>query len=111
MEKEYTDVVFYKVDVDENDVSISFSTVYNYITMCLTLCVCVLQETAEAAGIQAMPTFILYKNGLKVRTCIYAHVFFNNTVAQTGHPCALCYITLIVDCVVGKYMYISWGWY
>lgn len=42
MSKEFTDVIFYKVDVDEND------------------------ETAEANGIQAMPTFIFYRNGKKI---------------------------------------------
>nr|O96952.1 RecName: Full=Thioredoxin; Short=Trx [Geodia cydonium]CAA76654.1 thioredoxin [Geodia cydonium] len=39
MAKEFPDVIFYKVDVDEND------------------------ETAEAEKIQAMPTFKFYKSG------------------------------------------------
>ena len=38
------DVLFYKVDVDENS------------------------ETSESEGIQAMPTFIFYRNGSKVET-------------------------------------------
>ena len=42
MAEEMTDVVFIKVDVDENE------------------------ETAGACGIQAMPTFQYYKNGAKV---------------------------------------------
>lgn len=42
MEKEFPDVVFIKVDVDENS------------------------ETAEAENINAMPTFKFYKNGKKV---------------------------------------------
>ena len=39
MSNEFTDVLFYKVDVDLND------------------------ETAEACGIQAMPTFLFFKGG------------------------------------------------
>ncbi|KAL5470873.1 hypothetical protein EMCRGX_G028919 [Ephydatia muelleri] len=42
--KTYCDVLFYKVDVDENS------------------------DTSESEGIQAMPTFIFYKNGKKVET-------------------------------------------
>ena len=42
MSEEFKDVVFYKVDVDEND------------------------ETAESQGISAMPTFIFYRDGKKV---------------------------------------------
>ena len=42
MSEEYTDCVFIKVDVDENE------------------------ETAGACGIQAMPTFQFYKSGSKV---------------------------------------------
>ncbi|XP_077981657.1 thioredoxin-like [Glandiceps talaboti] len=42
MSKEFTDVVFIKVDVDDNG------------------------ETAEANGVSAMPTFIFFKNGEKV---------------------------------------------
>ena len=44
MSEEFTDVIFYKVDVDKND------------------------ETAEACGVQAMPTFKFYKNGKEVTT-------------------------------------------
>jgi thioredoxin len=44
MSEEFTTVLFYKVDVDKND------------------------ETSEAQGIQAMPTFIFYKNGKKVES-------------------------------------------
>ena len=39
MSEEFTDVIFYKVDVDKND------------------------ETAEAYDVQAMPTFKFFKNG------------------------------------------------
>ena len=42
MSDEFTNVLFYKVDVDVND------------------------ETAEAEGIQAMPTFKFYKKGVKI---------------------------------------------
>lgn len=42
LEKEFPDVFFYTVNVDENE------------------------ETAEHYGITAMPTFILYRNGLKI---------------------------------------------
>lgn len=42
MSQEFTDVVFYKVDVDKND------------------------ETSESQGIEAMPTFIFYRDGKKV---------------------------------------------
>lgn len=42
MSQEFTDVIFYKIDVDTND------------------------ETSESEGIQAMPTFIFYREGKKV---------------------------------------------
>jgi thioredoxin len=42
MSKDNPDVAFYKVDVDEND------------------------ETAEANGISAMPTFMFFKDGKKI---------------------------------------------
>ena len=42
MEKEFPDCIFYKVDVDKNE------------------------ETSEAEGINAMPTFKFYRNGKKV---------------------------------------------
>jgi len=42
MASEFEDVIFIKVDVDENS------------------------ETAEACGIEAMPTFQFFKNGAKV---------------------------------------------
>ena len=44
MSKEFSDVVFLKVDVDEND------------------------ETAEKYGIQAMPTFIFFKSEKKIHS-------------------------------------------
>ncbi|XP_055885702.1 uncharacterized protein LOC106065006 [Biomphalaria glabrata] len=47
--EEYDDVTFVKIDVDEND------------------------ETAEACGISAMPTFFLYKNGKKVDEIVGAN--------------------------------------
>uniref|UniRef100_A0A8W8L3T6 Thioredoxin n=1 Tax=Magallana gigas TaxID=29159 RepID=A0A8W8L3T6_MAGGI len=46
MEKEYSGVVFIKVDVDENE------------------------ETAAACEISAMPTFHIYKDGAKVCTVL-----------------------------------------
>ena len=42
MSNDFSDVVFVKVDVDEND------------------------ETSEKYGIQAMPTFMFFKNGQKM---------------------------------------------
>ena len=42
MEKEFSNVMFLKVDVDEND------------------------ETSEKYEVQAMPTFMFFKNGKKV---------------------------------------------
>lgn len=45
----YTDVLFYKVDVDENG------------------------AVAESQNVNAMPTFILYKNGEKVTEVIGAN--------------------------------------
>lgn len=42
MSQEFTDVIFYKIDVDTND------------------------ETSESEGIQAMPTFIFYREGKRV---------------------------------------------
>ncbi|KAI8621871.1 thioredoxin-like protein, partial [Chytriomyces sp. MP71] len=49
MAKEYTNVVFVKVDVD------------------------VVPEAAESAGIRAMPTFQFYQNGKKIEELVGAN--------------------------------------
>jgi len=49
MSEEYTDAAFYKVDVDE------------------------LSDVAAEVGIRAMPTFVLFKNGQKVKEVVGAN--------------------------------------